>query len=159
MIGDTAGGVSLSNSETITYPDERSISLPSTNVRRQVNAAFARGYARSCSGMRTHRWGPYSPFKMPRHGLCKMLPRHRLQKMPQHLSGPCTSTDASGPSKVRGLRYGPRKIPEKRSSGSKMHGHRSRPHKTPGHRTSLCKMPRHRRSCKPSVGAIRPGRK
>jgi hypothetical protein len=60
---------------------------------------------------------------------------------------------------VRGLRYGPRKIPEKKSSGSEMHGHRSRPHKTPEHRTSLCKMLRRRRSCKPSVGVIRLVRK
>ena len=107
---------------------------------------------------RRHGSGPYSPFKMPRHRLRKM-PRHRLQKMPEQLFGPCKSTDTSGASKVRELSYGPCKILEKGSGGSKMHGYRSRPHKTPEHRTSLCKMPSHRHSCKPSVGAIRPGRK
>ncbi len=86
------------------------------------------------------------------------MPRHRLQKMLGQLFGPCKSTDTSGPSKVRELSYGPCKILEKRSGRSKMHGYRSRPHKTSEHRTSLCKIPRHRRSCKPSVGAIRPSR-
>ncbi len=105
--------------------------------------------------MRGHRSGPYSTFKMPRRRLCKM-PRQRFRKMPEHLCGPCKNADTSGPSTMRGQRYGPCTISEKRSGGSKMHGYRCRPHKTPEHRTSLCKMPKHRRSCKPSARAIRP---
>jgi hypothetical protein len=50
-------------------------------------------------------------------------------------------------------------VPAQRSGGSKMQGYRSRQYKIHEHRTSLCKMPRHRRSCKASVGAIRPSRK
>ena len=39
--------------------------------------------------------------------------------MPKHRFGPCKKTDTSGPPIARGQRYGPCKIPEKRSGSSR----------------------------------------
>jgi hypothetical protein len=50
------------------------------------------------------------------------MARYRLQKIPERLSDPRQSVNASGRSIVRGLRYGLRKILEEKYGGSKMHG-------------------------------------
>ena len=117
--------------------------------------------------MHGQRSDPYSPYKMPSRS---------PYKMPDRRSGLCKSTGNPGACKMREQKCEPRKqkcglrkMSEKRSGGSTMRGYRSgTPYKMHGHRSGPpYKMLehknspylRHRRSCKASVGAIRPGRK
>ena len=114
----------------------------------------------SCSRykMRRQMSDPCSPYKMPKHRLCKMprckmprhkMPGHRLRKMTRKRFDPRKGPDTSGTCEMREQRSGPCNVPERGSGGSKLHGNRPGPQQMP--QTDPRKMPNRRRSGKTSV--------